>query len=93
MLKNVWSDKVKATISIESFTGRLVLKQDPGYPPYVYLSFINSKVLQVVYPHGLSCEVYSLGQDKEKVKFKHLDHKGRFKQFTLGSFNFQRISG
>ena len=93
MIKNNWSDKVKATISVESFTRRLMLKQDPGYPPYVYLSVINSHVLQIVYPHGLSCEVYALGQDKEIVRFKHLDQKGRFKQFIIGSFSFQRIGG
>ena len=84
---------MKATITIESLTGRLILKQDPGYPPYVYLSFINSKLLQIVYPYGLACNVYALGQDKENIKFKHLDHKGRFKQFTLGSFVFKRING
>jgi hypothetical protein len=90
ILKNNWSDKVKATISIELFTGRLMLKQDPGYPPYVYLSFITSQLLQIVYPHGLACEGYALGQDNENIKFKHLDYKGRFKQFTLGSFVFKR---
>ena len=93
MLKNDWSDKVKATVSVESLTRRLILKQDPGYPPYVYLSFVNLRTLQIVYPDGLSCQVYALAQDKERVKFKHLDYKGRFNQFTLGSFNFQRVNG
>lgn len=82
---------MKATIAIESFTGRLMLRQDPGYPPHVYLSYKNSKLLQIVYPHGLSCRVYALGQDKEVITFKHLDNKGLFKQFTLGSFVFERI--
>ena len=90
VLKNNWSDKVKATISIDSFTRRLILKQDPGYPPFVYLSFKNSQLLQIVYPHGLACDVYALGQDKEDIKFKHPDYKGRFKQFALGSFVFKR---
>ncbi|XP_028397724.1 beta-lactamase-like protein 2 [Dendronephthya gigantea] len=91
MLKNSWSDKVKAIISIESFTGRLMLKQDPGYPPFVYLSFKDHQHLQIVYPRGLTCLAYSLGQDKENIVFKHLDYEDRYSQFTLGSFVFERI--
>lgn len=82
---------MKATISIESFTGRLMLKQDPGYPRFVYLSFKNNQRLQIVYPRGLSCRIYSLGQDKENVVFKHLDYDERYTKFTLGSFIFERI--
>lgn len=81
-----------ATIFIESFSGRLMLKQDPGYPPFVYLSFIDPQLLQIVYPYGLPCQVYALGQDKENVNFHHLDTKGRFNRFVLGSFVFTRTS-
>lgn len=92
ILDNNWSDRVQATISVESFSGLLKLSQEPGYPPFVYLSFIKSNLLQIVYPRGLSCQVYALGQNKEYLKFEQLDSTGRFKIFTLGSFVFKRIS-
>lgn len=91
-MDNKWSDSVRAVISIETYTGLLKLRQEPGYPAVVYLSFINTQQLQIVYPRGLSCEAYALGQDREFLWFQNPDSRGRLQQFTLGSFVFKRVS-
>ena len=91
-MANKWSDKVHAKISMDTSSGHLKLYQDPGYPSSVYLSYVNSHLLQIIYPSGLSCQDYALGQDKEFLRFHRETHSsGRFKHFTLGSFVFERV--
>ncbi|XP_046852085.1 putative beta-lactamase-like 1 [Xenia sp. Carnegie-2017] len=90
VVNNNWSDKVKATIEKDLYSGRLILKQDHGYPSYVYLNAMDSKHFRIIYPYGLPCSAYSLGQDKEIVMFQQLDSKKRYKKFKLGSFIFRR---
>ena len=88
-LQSRWISKVIGNISTEN--GVLHFRQIPGYPRVTLLSYLEPRTFEVVYPSGLKCFVYGMGQNHERVVFDSPNDQGVSERFAFGPFVFTRI--
>lgn len=88
-LQSRWISKVIGNITMEN--GALHFYQTPGYPRVTLLNYLKPLTFEVVYPSGLKCFVYGIGQNHERVVFDSPNNQGVSNRFTFGPFIFTRI--